>query len=237
MGNRVSEWKFDEGAGTTTADTVGTNTGTLLPALGPVWKTGSDCVSGGCLYFDGSDDYVSVGNDASLDIANEITIEAWAKPTGIGNPTQFNMITGRGYYYLNYYDSGIFSVSITDLDSVQRVAVSSNSYPLNYWYHVVGVYRNNQTYIYVNGVQRPGPSGNGIKLAPSSPCQVGNYSSGYPFNGFIDEVRIYNAALTSSAIREQYLAGLDKLLTGGQITTEDYRQRLAELNSTYASNK
>jgi len=145
------------------------------------------------------------------------------------------MITGRGYYYLNYYDSGRFSVSINDLDLVQRVAISSDYYPLNYWYHVVGVYRNNQTYIYVNGVQTSGASGNGIRSSGSSSCQIGNYSSGYPFNGFIDETRIYNSALSSSAVRKQYVAGLDKLLAKGKITEEEYQKNILRLSLTYAT--
>ena len=57
------------------------------------------------------------------------------------------------------------------------------------------------------------------------------------YYGSIDEVRIYSAALPSSAIREQYVAGLDKLLAGNQITQKDYQKRIAELNSTYATNE
>jgi hypothetical protein len=57
------------------------------------------------------------------------------------------------------------------------------------------------------------------------------------FNGLLDEVRVYSAALTSSAIREDYLAGLDKLLANGQITNQDYQQRISELSSFYATNE
>ena len=51
----------------------------------------------------------------------------------------------------------------------------------------------------------------------------------------IDDIRIYNVSLTASAVREQYAAGLDKLLASGQITNQDYQQRLADLDSTYAT--
>jgi hypothetical protein len=40
--------------------------------------------------------------------------------------------------------------------------------------------------------------------------------------------------LTASAVRDQYLVGLDKFLINGQITEQDYQQRLADLSSTYA---
>jgi hypothetical protein len=56
-------------------------------------------------------------------------------------------------------------------------------------------------------------------------------ASEYSNFAVIDEVRIYSAALTASAIRGQYLAGLDKLLAKGAIAEENYQQRLSELNS------
>ena len=71
--NLVSEWKLDEGTGSTTLDSWGSNTGTLGTstigdAAEPTWTT--DCVSGKCLSFDGTDDYVDCGNPDNL---NNIT--------------------------------------------------------------------------------------------------------------------------------------------------------------------
>ena len=55
---------MDEEEGTTAYDSQGTNNGTLVN--GPTWQSSSNCVSGSCLSFDGSNDYVACGNDGNL---------------------------------------------------------------------------------------------------------------------------------------------------------------------------
>jgi hypothetical protein len=61
--------------------------------------------------------------------------------------------------------------------------------------------------------------------------------AGRIFKGRIDEVRIYNAALTASAIRENYLTEVENLYDSGKITKEEYQQRMSKLDSTYAVNE
>ncbi len=61
----VGYWSFDEGSGTIAYDRSGKgNNGTLFN--GPTWQTGSNCIKGGCLSFDGVDDYVEVLDSMSL---------------------------------------------------------------------------------------------------------------------------------------------------------------------------
>ena len=72
--NTAALWHFNENTGGTTADaTTNGNTGTLN---GPVWTTGR---FGAGLSFDGTNDYVLVNDASSLDIAGELTLEAWIK--------------------------------------------------------------------------------------------------------------------------------------------------------------
>ena len=54
------------------------------------------------------------------------------------------------------------------------------------------------------------------------------------YGGVIDEFRIYNAAIPISQIRENYLAGLNKLLANNGITQTEYNQRIADLNKSVA---
>src|SRR5690606_20299406 len=81
----VGHWAFDEGSGTSTADSSGNgNTGTLSPA--PAWTTGQ---IGGALNFDGSDDAVNAGAGSSLanlvsQGAGGMTIAAWIKADTLG---------------------------------------------------------------------------------------------------------------------------------------------------------
>jgi prepilin-type N-terminal cleavage/methylation domain-containing protein len=237
MGNRVSEWKFDEGTGTTTADTVGTNNGDLT-GHAPAWKTGTDCISGSCLQFNGTSNYVDAGHDASLKITSAITIEAWVKGT-VDN--QYHGIvakdswTGGGRSY---------AMAISDANKLRMfvgtdgtgVVDSTNNVPNNVWTHVVGTFNGTTLKVYINAILDN--TANSVPMVTNNlSVLVGALNPSSPqlfFNGTIDEVHIYNEALTASAIREQYLAGLDKFLADNQITKQDYRQRSAELNLTYA---
>jgi hypothetical protein len=82
--NLVGEWHLDEGFGQYANDTSGNgNNGTLMPSYpgnAPNWTAPG--VLGNALEFDGLDDFVSVPDDASLNITDEITIAAWMKPSG-----------------------------------------------------------------------------------------------------------------------------------------------------------
>ena len=251
MGNRVSEWKFDEGAGTTTTDTVGTNTGTISS---PTWKSGADCVSGGCLQLDGGAGSVSFGNNSSLYPGyGDFTVEGWVFPEGYAYPRQRfpigNAQAYRGAGYpgwladgMSYSSSGI-TISFNDgVNYINGVISCDVGYRppdlLNKWQHMVVVFDRmaGKVYSYVNGVKQSGfinISAVTGDVRTTQAVAFGN-ESGWYLDGFVDEVRVYNAALTASAVREDYLAGVEKLLADNQITQQEYEKRIADLNSTYA---
>jgi hypothetical protein len=78
--NTVALWHFDEGAGTTTADASGNgNDGTIN---GATWT--NDGKFGSALQFDGDNDFVRVLDNASLDLTEEVTVEAWIRGQGAG---------------------------------------------------------------------------------------------------------------------------------------------------------
>jgi hypothetical protein len=115
---------------------------------------------------------------------------------------------------------------------------SSGTVANSLWSHVVAIYNGSKIIFYINGAKSGELSKTGSIYVSSNNFKIGKQGSATNyFNGSIDEVRIYSAALTASAIRDQYVAGLDKLLAKGQITNEDYQQRIASLNLTYAIDK
>jgi prepilin-type N-terminal cleavage/methylation domain-containing protein len=242
MGNRVSEWKFDDATGTIAVDTVGTNSGTLQPTLtGPTWKTGGDCVSGSCLSFDGVDDYVNVPDSSNLRISDVITIELWVKAiTFAANPTVDHLIGKPGNAQYDMY-IGEPTLGNRGAEAILKDSAGTKYYitiipfgslVANTWYHFVVTYDGMTAKTYKNGVYS-GYSATFSGLATSTdPLRF--YSSG---QHFLDEVRIYNAPLTASAVREDYLAGLDKLLANNQITEKDYQQSIVDLNLNYATNE
>ena len=237
LADRVSEWKFDETGGATATDTVGTNNGILTN--GPARISGSDCVSGGCLSFDGNNDYVDYGNDPSFDIANAITIEGWVKWSNEDVKEIFvkmnNANTGVGSY--EFFQSGSSVIFRTLKGGSARNLSSSSAISPNTWAHIIATWDGTTKKIFINGVQDASTQAEAAPIdLTTGKFVVGAYANGnYPFNGSIDEVRLYSAALPSSAIRERYLAGLDKLLAGGQIMNEEYQQRLSKLNLIYAA--
>ena len=92
----VAYWKFDEGTGTTAADSSGNgNTGTLMN--GPLWTAG---IAGNALYFDGIDDNVTVLDSNSLDLSSSFTLSAWVNPASTF--TDFRSILAKNYKYYLY---------------------------------------------------------------------------------------------------------------------------------------
>src|SRR3990167_464828 len=78
----------------------------------------------------------------------------------------------------------------------------------NQWYHVVGTYDGNNTRFYLNGVEDATPaSGSGNMTNNSANLEIGRRDDGYYFPGKIDDVRIYNRALSGDEIKRLYRIG------------------------------
>ena len=165
-----------------------------------------------CLKFDGTDDYVDCGNDASLNITDAITIEAWVKPNTI---TDTSEIVSRGIdcsYQLQIINDDVRWKTRAD-SSVESIA--NNVLNVGEWAHLVGTYDGSEQKIYINGVEKDSDSQSGALLRPTYVTYIGCREN-WPtppalsrfFNGSIDEVRIWDRALSASQINALYLAGL-----------------------------
>lgn len=202
----VSYWKFDEWFGTTAADSADLNPGAVS---GATWTTGK---VNGALDFDGTDDYVEVLDSANLRITDEITIEAWIKPDTIATGDYYTIVSkyiGQGYYLRIWGDTSARAyVQFMAKDGLQTDTPIIQTGADN-WYHIAGTYDGTVLKIYVNGilvksyaVLFPGP----IPSTAGFPLGIGAWSSthGWPFDGIIDEVAIYNRALTKTEIQQHY---------------------------------
>ena len=196
----VGAWAFDEGAGTTTADASGRgNPGTLT---GATWTTLGRY--GNALSFNGSNSVVRVADSASLDLTTAMTLSAWIRPTVSQSGWRTIMQRQTDSYFLNASNSdgplrpsggGTFGTSTTYVSG-------PTANPVNAWTHVALTYDGATQRLFVNGTQAATRATTGTIQTTDNPLWIGgNTPYGEYFTGLIDEVRVYNRALTQTDIQ------------------------------------
>ncbi|WP_419661998.1 uncharacterized protein Dvar_24400 [Desulfosarcina variabilis str. Montpellier] len=198
----VSQWDFNEGAGSMTSDGAGSNNGTLTGDT--AWSSDTPDGSGASLVFDGSGDSVFVSDSASLHITGEVTLMAWAKETAIG---QYAKIISRrtGYYfYFLGVDNGHPYGGIGD-DITYTVTGKSLLMSLDHWNHLSVVYNDaaDRMFLHFDGTERMTVVPESLPAIVGVDLSIGADSQGaeHFFDGDIDDVAIFDRALTDSEIR------------------------------------
>jgi hypothetical protein len=197
----VGAWAFNEGAGPTAADFSGSgNLGTLVG--GATWSTQGRY--GGALSFNGSTGLVQIADSASLDLTTAMTLSAWIMPTASQSGWRTILQRQTDAYFLNA-SSGAGALRPagggTFGSSTPYVAGPTAS-PVNAWTHVALTYDGVTLRLFVNGTQVTTRATTGTIQATNSPLWIGgNQPYGEFFNGLIDEVRVYNRALTQTDIQ------------------------------------
>jgi hypothetical protein len=207
--NLVSHWKFDEGSGTIAYDSAGDNDGTIYGEA--VWTTGQ---IDGALDFDGVDDYVDCGTGPAITGTGTFTSSAWVKVTELPVSgalvvvNQRSTLANDGSYLIDVLSSGYVHFEVFN-GGYGFYFNSDVSVGDGFWHHIVGV-RTSTTEgeIYVDGKLAGSGSGPARSLS-NFDVVVGRWNGGsLYFNGIIDDVRIYNRALSAEEIQELYLDGL-----------------------------
>src|SRR3989338_7110958 len=202
-------WKFDDASSANPADSSGqgNNASTTTMVAGD-WVAGKVRTA---LSFPGltgaSARYVSIPRSSSLNLSTALTLCAWMYPRAGTN----NGIIHKGTLANGQPDYG-FGISTTNRilfrlnGAASDVNSTNNSLPFNTWTHACGTYDKVKQILYINGmVNNSTTFSANITDTANSQVFVGvYYSSSYTFNGNVDDVRIYNRALSSNEVKELY---------------------------------
>ena len=154
---------------------------------------------GGALTFDGTNDYVTVPDSASLDLGPSMTLEAWVRPTASsGWRTVLLKETPTSLAYSLYSASSTNRPSawIGDASSIGTAALAAST-----WSHVAATYDGSRLRLYVNGVLRTDKATTAPVAVSTGPLKIGgNAVWGEWFAGQIDEVRVYDRVLSATEI-------------------------------------
>ena len=202
----VSFWRLGETSGTTAADSYGTNPGTYVnsPTQGEPGSIAGDPTT--AVGFSGTNQYVDVPYSASLN-PSQFSVEAWADVTGGSGwrtvvASRVNPNTGYGIYAS---PSNTWDFLIWDNDTLTALtgpAITAG------WHYLVGTYNGSTASFYVDGVMASSVS-TGFQPNTTQALTIGMSDGGtdYPFEGLLDDVAVYNIAISSGTVQQHYSLG------------------------------
>ena len=186
----VAHWSFDNGDA---RDDSGNGLDGNLYGVTPTTDRFGN--AGKALSFDGSS-YVVMPNGSTLNISGEGTVSLWVKENGdTGTLLWKRFYTGSiGWtLYIGFPNTVIGYVN-------ENASLVISSITQGQWQHVVLVYGQNHMKLYVNGILRSSTANTNGFQASDADLYIGKDDSGNYYKGAIDDVRIYNRALTDAEV-------------------------------------
>jgi hypothetical protein len=161
--------------------------------------------------FSSSTTYAEIPDGPAYDITGSITLEAWIFPTTWRAMHQGQVISkieesSNSGYFLGVGDGGNIKFVFIDGSNFKVISTSSNPLTLNSWQHIASIYDGSKMYIYVNGQLITDGNYSGSIAPNNRPVGIGraNEDTDRYYVGKIDEVRIWNTAITGETIYTWY---------------------------------
>jgi hypothetical protein len=165
---------------------------------GATWTTSGKY--GHALSFNGTNARVNINNATSLQLRSGMTLEAWVYPTSVSSAWRDVIYKGNDNYYLEGSSPNSSRPAMGGTFGGTLYGTSPLS--ANTWSHLAASYDGATMRLYVNGVQVATRAQTGAIATSTNPLQIGGDSIyGQYFAGRIDEVRIYNRALSAAQIQ------------------------------------
>ena len=217
----VGYWKLDEGAGTIVSDNSGLgNHGTLVNAKANTWTNG---YHGSGLYFDGTtgsgSTYVTIPDAPSLHITSAISFAAWVRcdDTGRDAPILDKEGPNQWSYWFGAFPTSHFGVLLaTEASGSWTIQDRSQGvlFP-GLWTHIASTWDGTTIRHYINGVQLQETASFGGPISASDAALI--IGANVPFSntaflGVLDELRLYNHALSQAEIAA--LVGMTPQMVG-----------------------
>jgi Concanavalin A-like lectin/glucanases superfamily len=227
----VGQWHFDEGTGSVVHDTSGSgNDGNIVRDVG--WVPGR---FGSALSFNGATSRVLVNDNTALEPATSVSVSAWFKH--LGSPGDYRYIMAKGasdcitasYGLYSGPDGGLmFYVGANHGTSYSRSPDAGPGVWDGKWHVAVGTFDGSYVRLYVDGREigsgTSHPGSIEYLLRDSNDLFIGDYPGCVPhnFDGEIDELTIWNGALSPTAVAAAYTSatGQSTGASGGQTGTQ-----------------
>lgn len=195
----VAAWHFDENSGTVAHDTQGQHDGTVT---GATWVPG---ISGSALLFDGSTGNVLIPNNSGFNpVDDKISFSLWFKLNQVGSSGSFIFqnvkylvrIDAQGKVGFALYTPVWASIYLNWADRILDTD----------WHHVAATYDGATMKLYIDGVLKISGSNSGAMQSTTANVMLGKQNTINPLDGILDEVLMYNRALTQEEITQIHTA-------------------------------
>ena len=194
----VAAYGFEEGAGAAASDSSGNgHTGAIT---GATWSSFGRF--GSALQFNGTTSGVTISDAASLDLTTGMTLEAWVYPTVA--PADWRAVVGKDvdrYYLMAGSGNNVPAVGGTWTVGGNANLYAPSALAVNTWTHLAATFDGAAVRLFVNGVQVATRAQSGALTTSTNPLTIGHNFYGERFTGLIDEVRVYNRALSVAEIQ------------------------------------
>jgi chitodextrinase len=200
----IAHYRFDEGAGTSAGDAAGAYPGTLVN--GATWVAGRDA---GGVALDGTDDYIALPDINTA--GTGLTISAWVRSSNFSPLVDQRFVSRATGISEQAHDWMLGQISnganrlrfrLKTNGTTTTLIASTGDLPLNTWYHATATYDGTRMRLYLNGVEVGFVAKTGsVAATANAPLNLGRNPDGSSYmHGALDDVRIYNRALTSAEI-------------------------------------